>query len=339
MHLMKQVAAIAAATLVWGAAANAQEIVWRVHNIFPQTRSESKAFDAFAEAVKERSGGKLQLKMFHSGSLGLKDADLLRTLPAGAAEMAMVNPDYISRDAPAMAFLFPNGILSEPAENDKAVGVLTEIERDFFEKRNLKVVGFYRFPTNWISVFCRGQPVQSIAELKSRKLRVWSKDLIDTFKEIGVSAQILPQADLYMAMQTGVLDCSLYPHSFAASISLQEVAKSASFLFIQSAAPMVVITNKKAWDALPKDLQDILASEAKAMFERSAAVASDDSLEKQGQALTTKAGVTLLPPFPPADQRALREAAMLVWEREAKRLGDDAMQNRERVLKALGFVK
>jgi len=57
---------------------------------------------------------------------------------------------------------------------------------------------------------------------------VWSKDQVDTFERLGVSAQIIPQTEMHVALRTGVVDCAVYPALFAHTVSLQEVAKYAS---------------------------------------------------------------------------------------------------------------
>lgn len=57
---------------------------------------------------------------------------------------------------------------------------------------------------------------------------MWSKDQVDTFERLGVSAQIIPQTEMHVALRTGVVDCAVYPALFAHTVSLQEVAKYAS---------------------------------------------------------------------------------------------------------------
>lgn len=314
----------------------AAETIWKVHSVFPENRAEAVAFSAFAADVERSSEGEFQLNFFHGGSLGLKDVDLLRTLPAGAADMAMIFSDYLSRDAPILGQLFVNGSATTPEENAKVAPVLKDFLTSFFEDNGLHVVGFYRAPLNQLAMFCKGTHVRTLEELRSKKVRVWSKDLVDTFGALGVSAQIIPQADLYIAMQTGVIDCAAYSHTLALSISLQEVADSASYLFLQAAPPVAAVANRASWNALTPELQEVLVKAADRMWESSAAVAADFSMEEKAMATTTAAGVTLLEPFSEEDQLAFRNAAIEVWADSAQVIGPEAVALREKVIDAMG---
>ena len=51
----------------------------------------------------------------------------------------------------------------------------------------------------------------ALAGLKGKKLRVWEKFHVQTFETLGIAAQVVGQNDLYLAMQTGVIDCAVYP--------------------------------------------------------------------------------------------------------------------------------
>ena len=80
----------------------AAEFSWKFNNGLPETRNESKELDRFAADVKKATNGGLDIKVYHGGSLGLKNNDVLRWLPTGAAEMGLVWANYLGRDAPAL---------------------------------------------------------------------------------------------------------------------------------------------------------------------------------------------------------------------------------------------
>ena len=80
--------------------ANAAE--WKFNNGLPEGRNESKQLDTFAADVGKLSNGSLNIKVFHGGSLNLKNNDVVRWLPRGAVEMGLVWANYLGRDAPAL---------------------------------------------------------------------------------------------------------------------------------------------------------------------------------------------------------------------------------------------
>ena len=59
----------------------AQAAEWKFNNGLPEGRGESKQLETFAAEVADLSGGSLNIKVFHGGSLNLKDNDVARWLP------------------------------------------------------------------------------------------------------------------------------------------------------------------------------------------------------------------------------------------------------------------
>ena len=69
-HLRKVVYVILALTLIVGFSVSAQAKDWKGWNIHVAGYPNTVAMDKFAELLKEKSGGKMTLKMYHSGTLG-----------------------------------------------------------------------------------------------------------------------------------------------------------------------------------------------------------------------------------------------------------------------------
>ncbi|MCC7273259.1 MAG: TRAP transporter substrate-binding protein DctP, partial [Alphaproteobacteria bacterium] len=277
-------------------AAAAQQVNWKMHHIWVPGRSEAKLFDRFAERIAEKSGGRFVVKVFGGGTLGLKDVDILRTLPTGTVEMAAIYPGYLSRDAPDIASLYVQGAIINPEEHFRAVDEMREIYTRLYAKYDIPVIGFLQPPLYLESVVCRDTPVQTMEQLKGKKLRVWSRDMVQSFNKLGVAAQIVPQNDLYLAMQTGVIDCAIYSPSSLKTISLQEVAKFSSYLYPLAGAPYAIIVNKKAWTALPPDLQKVATEAADWVFAESKKEAIDTISPAVVAELST-VGHKVLPPF------------------------------------------
>src|SRR5690606_19841046 len=123
-------------------------------------------------------------------------------------------------------------------------------------------------PVRDTQVICK-EPVKSLDELKGKKVRVWEKAQADTFQRLGIAAQIIGQNDLYMALRTGVVDCAVYPIHFSLTVSLQEAAPYASYLFPYVLHPLNIIASKDAYGKLPPEVQKILVDTAKEIQEAS----------------------------------------------------------------------
>jgi len=238
-----------------GGAAQAQTVEWRFNNSYAASRPESVQIRAFAADVEKRTNGRMKISVSEGGALGLKDADALRFMQTGAPELGFIWPPFLGRDAPALANIYVYGLVSGADEHLKALPALKAVLKEGIGKWNVEVPGFLGFSIVDASLFCR-EPVRSLDDLRKKKLRVGSREQVETFKRLGVAAQIVPQNELYSALQTGVVDCALYAARFANTISLQEVAKHVTPTgFPFPPAPYALMAHKGKWAALAPDLK------------------------------------------------------------------------------------
>jgi TRAP-type C4-dicarboxylate transport system substrate-binding protein len=147
---------------------------------------------------------------------------------------------------------------------------------------------------------------------------------------------VIGQNDLYVAMRTGVVDCAVYPIGFATTISLQEVAPSASYLFPYVLHPLNIIVAKRSFDALPADVQKIVADQAQQIQKATIDSYVKGTYDREAFGEFSQKGGRLLEAFPEADQALFTRTAREVWEATAKEIGKKALENRDAVLKALG---
>ena len=116
--------------------------------------------------------------------------------------MGLVWANYLGRDAPALNAVYIQGSVGSSDEHIKAIPVLKDIYSAELKKWGIVPSGFMGLPILYASIFCKGEPVNSIEKLRTKKLRVWSKDMVDTFKRLGVSAQIIGQTAQKFPFQT-----------------------------------------------------------------------------------------------------------------------------------------
>jgi TRAP-type C4-dicarboxylate transport system substrate-binding protein len=316
------------------ASAHAAETEWKMHVVWVATRPEAKEAAAWADRVNARTTGKLKIVVHAGGSLGAKDADMLRLLPSGRAIQAtMLYPGYVARDAPELAFLLPEGVLASPTDVVKLMPHMSGVYERIFSRWEVKYLATFLSPEQVLGVFCKN-PVATLDALRKVKLRVWNKALIETFSKLGVASSVIPQNDMYMAMQTGVVDCALYSAGSANTLSLHEVAPNWSYLGV-SVLPINLIVSQKAWQALPADVQAVLQEEATRMQAELLKDFTGGQYSAAEEQRFQAAGGKRLADFPVAEQRAFNASAREVWEETSRGLGDAAVKNKAELSKAL----
>ncbi len=327
---------VSAALIVGVASGSALAADWKFNNGLPEGRGESKQLETFAADVAELSNGSLNIDVFHGGSLNLKDNDVARWLPRGAVEMGLVWANYLGRDVPALNAVMIQGSVGSPEELISALPEIQEIYTEVLGEMDIVPTGFMALPLLKASIFCREEPVRTLEDLKTRKLRVWSNDQVETFTKLGVSAQIVGQNDLYVALQTGVVDCAVYPALFAHTISLQEVTKYASYLYPVAGVPYVLGASKGAWESLTDAEREAVGTAAARVWERTNEYSKAEENEQAARAKLAEQGVEFLEPFSDEDRAAFLEAASATWQEMAEEAGGKAPEYRQRILSVLG---
>lgn len=334
------IAACAAALAAFGlqalvpAAAQAQT-EWKMHIVFIESRDETATYRRWAQNITERSKGKLKITVFPGGSLGVKDVDMLRVLPQGnVIQAAGLYPGYVSRDIPEFAYALPTGIVKDADDMIKLLPTIRDIYKSSLEKWGIKYLGMLVPQNRTYHVFCK-EPIRTLAALKGKKLRVFEKSLVDAFSELGVAAQIIPQYEMYVALQTGVVDCAIYATGYATTISLQEVTPYTSFITPYASPPLTFIVSKAAFDALPPDVQAIVEEETRKIEAEEIERFRKGDWDNAELVKLNMRGATLLPPYPQADRDAFTAAARAAW-RKLSEGRPASQQNYEAMTKALG---
>jgi tripartite ATP-independent transporter DctP family solute receptor len=128
----------------------------------------------------------------------------------------------------------------------------------------IEKTGLHCFPAFWENGFRQittsKRAVKSVADLSGLKIRVPVNPLsISLFKNLGAAPVAMNFAELYSALQTGVVDGQENPLVIVETGKLFEVQKFASLSnHIWEGTPFVV--NRRAWSALPDNLKEVLTS-------------------------------------------------------------------------------
>jgi len=324
-----------AATLMGIGAASAQTTEWRYHNSYAPTRIESQHVRDMAADLRARSNGRFVLNVFEGNAMNLRDADALRYMQTGTPEMAFIWPPFLGRDDAAMSSILVYGLIRNAAELNRVMPALRESLTQGMQRWNIQTVGFMQLGLLDAALFCR-TPVRSLDDLRRLKLRVGSREQVETFRALGVAAQIVPQQELYTAMQTGVVDCALYAPRLVPTISLQEVAKHAvSTGFAFPPTPYIIMANPARYRALSAQNREFLAQAAAATEQRSARFDQDAADEEAARERLRGQGMTFYGTFSEADQQAIRTAAIATWEMLMREAGGQGPAWKQRIERAL----
>lgn len=222
----------------------------------PAGEPGSQALLRFADVVNKRSGGRIDAKVYASGALG-DDRQVTEGLQLGLIEMAMVPNSTLAVFVPSLnifelPFLF--------RDNDHMFRVLdSPIGQRYatdFKKNGLHLMGYFTFGVRHIMTNDRA--INTLSDLEGLKIRTMECSLhLDAFKAFGASPLPMGYSELFMALQTGMIDGAEAANSNYYSKRFFEVAPNwAQVGWLRLVAP--VIMSEKFYIQLPKDLQQIV---------------------------------------------------------------------------------
>ena len=232
----------------------------------------------FAERVKAKTAGRIEVQVAHSAQLG-DDAAMVTALRSGTLDMsansqgAMANvvPEYAALGLP---FLFPDihkawQLLDGPIGEDLAKRTAA---------KGMVVLGYWDNGIRHITNSKR--PIKVPADVKGLKIRTPPDTMtVDIMQALGADTQQIKFAELYVALQQGVVDGQENPLANVASAKLYEVQKYLSLTGHKYEATPFVIS-KRSWERLsPADQKVFTEAAAEATkLQRKLSKEADDKL-------------------------------------------------------------
>jgi TRAP-type transport system periplasmic protein len=277
--------AIAAATtmapvkLVFGQSA---EFNYKFANNVPATHPINVRAKAAAEAIRNETGGRLDIQIFPSNQLG-SDTDTLSQLRSGGVEFFTLSGLILSTLVPAAAlngvgFAFPDYATVWKAM-DGEVGAYV---RSQIAKTNLVAMdkiwdnGFRQITTST-------KPITGPDDLRGLKIRVPVSPMwTSMFKAFDSAPTSINASEMYTALQTKVVDAQENPVSVISIFKLYEVQKFCS-LTNHMWDGFWFLANRRAWERLPQPIRDIAAKHLNeaAALQRADIAALNTSLQQE----------------------------------------------------------
>jgi TRAP-type C4-dicarboxylate transport system substrate-binding protein len=217
----------------------------------------------FAAAVEKDSGGRIKAEIYPASQLGSIPRQI-EGVQFGSIQVADVPPEfYVGVDerfevmaAPGLVDSIEHGqrVAADPAVRKLMLGLGAD--------KGLHGVGLMiAQPSCLISK----TPIRHLADFKGKKIRIFASQFqTEAFNRLGVTPVAMTLGDVLPALQQGAIDGAIagigpfvHLHFVDAAKYVTETNQPAIFLSLE--------VSKKWYDALPKDLQDIIDTDGAAV--------------------------------------------------------------------------
>ena len=223
--------------------------------------SQHAAALKFAELVKTRSNGEVEVAVFAGSTLG-SDQQMINLTRGGSIDGVIsgsTNFNGIVAQTAALELPF----LFRDSEHAYKVldGRIGQGLLDDLGKHNLK--GLAYFENGWRVLTNNKRPVITPEDAKGLKIRSTPSPFhIQAFQLLGMNPSPLAISELYGALETRAFDAQEHPLPVFWSSKFYEVQKYAT-LTNHAYSPSIAVMGKARFDALPAGLQKVLVDAAR----------------------------------------------------------------------------
>jgi tripartite ATP-independent transporter DctP family solute receptor len=299
---------VAAALISTGTAVAQTEIkfghVGNPGSLFAQSAEE------FAKRVNAKLGNKAKVVVYGSSQLG-SDGELLKKLKLGTVDLALPSTVMTSVAGEFGVFEMPYLVQNRAHAARIAKDIIHPTLGPIVDKQGYKILAVwengYRHITN------SKRPIVKPDDLKGLKLRVpggvWR---VKMFQAYGASPSPMEFKEVFVALQTGVMDAQENPLAQIFSARFHEVQKYLSLTgHVYTPA---YVTAGASWQRLPPDVRKVVEDELKASEPVILSLAEKVDNELAGK--MKSAGIAVNE----ADKQAFINASKAIYEEFAKQV-------------------
>jgi len=238
-------------------------IKWRMQSNFSPGDFSADLLPIFANAVKEKSKGQLEIQTFYGDEV-VPAMEVWPSVEKGIIEAGQTCGALWGTTEPMLLFEagMPFSFRGTYKDVRKAIDDmgLMDVWKAAYAKHNIHMVDIHCYGP--YAVLCSKKPIRTIDDFKGVKIRaiLWWGDL---YKMIGASPGYVPGGETYMALKMGTFDAAVYSIDCIRGMKWHEVM---DYLILPWWVDWYfgdIIVNANAWDSLPDDLKQAVQDAAK----------------------------------------------------------------------------
>ena len=315
----------ASVALAFGMAAQAAPIVIKYSHVVADVTPKGKAALKFKELAEKALPGKVEVQVFPNSQL-FGDGKEMEALLLGDVQIIAPSLAKFGKYTPKLQifdlpFLFDDiQAVDRFQASPEGQSLLTSMSKK-------GILGF-GYMHNGMKELSANTKLLLPTDAKGLKFRIQASDVLEAqFKAVGGNPQKISFAEVYQALQTGVVDGTENPWSNIYSKKFHEVQK-----YIMESdhgvLDYMVITNAKWWNGLPPDIQKGLKTAMDESIAYGNKAAYQEALSFRDKIIADKKAEIV--PLSKEQKAAWRTAMKPVWKQFEGDIGKSLIDAAER---------
>ena len=262
--LLLPVLAVAFSSFTFVSTAQADKITLHGASQFDEKHAFTRLMRKFEQLTKQYYSGEHELEfvMHLNSELGL-EKDYVAYMNQGlSVDYAVAAPSHMSTFSKLAALLDPPMLYRDAGHWSKVLSgdVLQPIVDDIYKRADVLVLGYGGGGVRHLIV---NKPVTNMAEIKNVPIRVMGAPIqTKLFNAFGMSPNVIAYAEVYNAIQTGVIDAAENEAAGIRQMKFYEVGPNIS-LTAHSITVRPLAFSGKTLRRLPQDLQSAILQAGK----------------------------------------------------------------------------
>ncbi|MGA8076432.1 MAG: TRAP transporter substrate-binding protein [Xanthobacteraceae bacterium] len=210
----------------------------------------------YLAAVEKDSGGRIKGQVYPASQLGSIPRQIEGT-QFGAIQCEVVPPEFMVGLDPRFELMAAPGLVDSLAQGQKVAQdpAVRKLMLSLGADKGLRGVGlFMSEPSDVVT----RTPIRTLADFRGKKIRIFASQFQSVaFERLGITPVAMSLGDVLPAIQQGTIDGAVTGMGPIAHMHFVDAAKYVT-MTNQPSIFLIAEVNKKWYDALPKDLQQII---------------------------------------------------------------------------------
>jgi TRAP-type transport system periplasmic protein len=214
----------------------------------------------FAQAVEKGSGGRIKTQVYPASQLGSIPRQIEGT-QFGSIQCQLIPPEFMVGLDQRFQVLAAPGLVGSPSDGQRLAAdpSVRKLMLGLGANKGLHGIGlFYAEVDELIS----RAPIRTLDDLKGKKLRIFASPFQTiAFQRLGMTPVAMTLGDVVPGLQEGTLDAAITGIGPIVAFHMVDAAKYVTRIK-QPAIFLIAELNRKWFEALPKDLQQVVEQAA-----------------------------------------------------------------------------
>jgi len=229
----------------------------RLASALPMDHPYMVGAQKFADLIKERTNGRIEIKLYPSNQLGKGEREMTEGIQQGAIDLLVTSTGPLGGFSPSINILDFPFLFRDFNHVDLVMdGPIGRKLLDDFEKVNIKALSFwengFRHLTN------SKLEVKKVADAKGLKIRTMENKVhLSAWKDAGLNPTPMAWGEVYTALQQKVIDGQENPIAVFYSSKFWDAGQKYFSLTAHVYSPSPFLMSKKTYDSMPKEDQEL----------------------------------------------------------------------------------